>query len=351
MSDHSPWTARLLAALNARAGERAPELYERYAETFPAAYKERSSPEQAATDIVHLEAARHTQTARVRVAELDGDVLLHVYPPRERLLSDVIDVLHASGLSVADAVGTAVATEGAPAHFFSFRIASVRAHTREDFLASADRFVLEIEAGLGPPSRRDRGADSQGGAALSGGTTWIFLRHGESIANAGGWLSGWDDVPLTERGEAQALAAGVLLREHTIARCLTSDLGRAAHTARLALGERRVPTLQLGELRERNMGTFQGVSIALLAQDGRRATHLLPFDAAPPGGESRRQAVRRALAGLRHWDDGRPTLVVAHGSVLRGVIAAFDGVDALDGLPPTPNAEPVVRVGPVPACP
>ena len=29
---------------------------------------------------------------------------------------------------------------------------------------------------------------------------WIFLRHGESVANAGGFLAGWDDVPLTPLG-------------------------------------------------------------------------------------------------------------------------------------------------------
>ena len=36
---------------------------------------------------------------------------------------------------------------------------------------------------------------------------WIFLRHGESVANAEGWLSGQVDTPLTERGRDQARQA------------------------------------------------------------------------------------------------------------------------------------------------
>ena len=184
-------------------------------------------------------------------------------------------------------------------------------------------------------------------------TTWIFLRHGESVANAGGWLSGWEDVELTERGRSQAEAAGVSLAGQAIGRCLTSDLGRAMLTARLALGARSVPMHHLGELRERNLGVLQRASIAACTEDGRRARWLAPWTVGPPEGESRVIAVRRAIAALRAWDDGTPTLVVGHGSVLRGVVALFDGLgpDELHALPPTANAEPMIRRGPPPPPP
>ncbi len=183
-----------------------------------------------------------------------------------------------------------------------------------------------------------------------GATRWIFLRHGESVANEAGWLSGWEDVALTPRGIVQARSAGEALAEVAIGRCLVSDLGRAVLTARLALEGRPVPLHTVGELRERHMGVLQRESIARCSEDGRREQFLHPWDLGPPGGESRATAVRRALAALRHWDDGTPTLVVGHGSVLRGVIALFDGLgpDGLHALPPTGNAEPVHRQGPVP---
>jgi broad specificity phosphatase PhoE len=94
-------------------------------------------------------------------------------------------------------------------------------------------------------------------------------------------------------------------------------------------------------------------SIAEVTADGRRARWLQPWSDGPPEGESRAQAVRRALAALRAWDDGTPTLVVGHGSVLRGVVALFDGLgpDELHALPPTANAEPLVRRGHPPTVP
>ncbi|MDP2304526.1 MAG: histidine phosphatase family protein [Pseudomonadota bacterium] len=183
-----------------------------------------------------------------------------------------------------------------------------------------------------------------------GATSWIFVRHGESVANAGGWLSGWEDVALTPRGEEQARAVGRALAGLPIGRCLVSDLGRAQTTARLALEGRVVPIHTLGELRERHMGVLQRAGTAECTADGRKERYLLPWGEGPPGGESRATAVRRALAVLHHWDDGTPTLVVGHGGVLRGVLALFDGIgpEDLGALPPVANAEPTLRSGRVP---
>lgn len=176
-------------------------------------------------------------------------------------------------------------------------------------------------------------------------TTWIFLRHGQSVANAAGWLSGWDDVALTEKGEAQARAAGDALRQHPIGRCLSSDLSRAWRTACLALEGRAVPVHRVPELRERHMGCLQGQDWAACKADGRHDRWLRPWEDGPPGGESHRHAVRRALAALRWWDDGTPTLVVAHGSLLRGLVGLLDGVplDELGTIASAANCDPMVR--------
>jgi broad specificity phosphatase PhoE len=176
-------------------------------------------------------------------------------------------------------------------------------------------------------------------------TDWIFLRHGQSRANAEGWLSGWDDVTLTELGEAQARRAGELLRDVPIGRCLSSDLQRASRTAALVLGDRPVPVHTVPELRERHMGCLQGVPWADCKADGRHVRWLQPWEEGPPGGESHAQSVRRALAALRHWDDGTPTLVVAHGSLLRALVGVIDGIPPaeLGRLPSAVNCEPIRR--------
>ena len=66
-------------------------------------------------------------------------------------------------------------------------------------------------------------------------STWLFLRHGESVANAARRLSGWEDVALTPAGEDQAKVAGAELSQWPLARVLSSDLRRARRTAAIAL--------------------------------------------------------------------------------------------------------------------
>ena len=172
---------------------------------------------------------------------------------------------------------------------------------------------------------------------------YIFLRHGQSVANAEGWLSGWEDVALTAAGEEEARIAGQELENHPIARVLVSDLRRAQRTAELALGGRRVPVHVLPELRERRMGVFMGESIARLREDGRFATFLAPWDARPPGGESHAEALRRVVAALKFWQAPGTTLVVGHGGWMRDLLARLEGVPPEEiGLrPPAKNAHPV----------
>jgi broad specificity phosphatase PhoE len=182
-----------------------------------------------------------------------------------------------------------------------------------------------------------------GAAAVHAGPTrWTFLRHGESRANAGGWLSGWEDVALTDTGRAQAVAAGEMLRGVHFSRCLVSDLGRARETARLVLdaaGQGRCALHVLPELRERDMGVLQREPWDAVRADGRHARWLAPWEVGPPGGESHAVVVARALAGLRAWDDGAPTLVVTHGSLLRGLLARLRG-EAPDARLSVGNAVP-----------
>src|SRR5689334_13174834 len=62
----------------------------------------------------------------------------------------------------------------------------------------------------------------------------ILLRHGESQWNLENRFTGWVDVPLSPRGEAEARAAGAKLRGRRIDHVYTSVLQRAIETARLA---------------------------------------------------------------------------------------------------------------------
>lgn len=181
-----------------------------------------------------------------------------------------------------------------------------------------------------------------------GFSRWIFLRHGESTANAAGVLSGWEDVPLTALGEQQALEAGEGLRDLPFDRVLTSDLYRARRTAELLLSVCRSsgtspPLLMLPSLRERRMGQFQGESINLLRQDG-RLDHLLSWTGRPPGGESHEDLARRALPALAALPEVPLTLLVAHGGMNRVLLGLLDGVHEEEmGKNRLPNALAIHR--------
>ena len=47
-------------------------------------------------------------------------------------------------------------------------------------------------------------------------STLILLRHGESEWNAKNLFTGWVDVRLSEKGETEAAAVGVLLKDRNL---------------------------------------------------------------------------------------------------------------------------------------
>src|SRR2546430_12472445 len=67
--------------------------------------------------------------------------------------------------------------------------------------------------------------------------TLVLLRHGESEWNAKNLFTGWVDVDLSAKGEAEARRGGELLTEHGLLPDVvhTSVLRRAIRTAEISL--------------------------------------------------------------------------------------------------------------------
>ena len=118
----------------------------------------------------------------------------------------------------------------------------------------------------------------------------ILLRHGESEWNAKNLFTGWVDVRLSTKGEAEAIRGGELLKEHNLLPDVvhTSLLRRAIQTANLALDkcERHwIPVKRTWRLNERHYGALQGKDKAqTLAQYGEEQFKLWrrSFDVPPP---------------------------------------------------------------------
>jgi probable phosphoglycerate mutase len=139
---------------------------------------------------------------------------------------------------------------------------------------------------------------------------WL-ARHGETPASRERTLAGWIDVPLTERGQAQAAALRPAFADQEFDGVWSSDLVRAVTTARLAWGE---PTPDR-RLREISFGDLEGVGYTALDEGVRDA--LMRFDGfQAPGGESFADLRTRVLGFVDELPPGRHALFT-HGGVVR----------------------------------
>ena len=151
----------------------------------------------------------------------------------------------------------------------------------------------------------------------------ILVRHGETEWSRTGKHTGSTDIPLTERGRRQAQAVGAALRDRDFALVLTSPLGRALETCRLAgFGERAV---QRDELMEWDYGTYEGRTTAEVREE--RPGWTLWRDGVPEGEtvEQVGERVDRVLDDLRPLDGD--ALLFAHGHVLRILTAGWLELD------------------------
>ena len=71
-----------------------------------------------------------------------------------------------------------------------------------------------------------------------------IMRHGETAWNAQKKIQGVADIPLDGKGKELAKITGWALRDVDFDRVITSPLNRAKETARLVIGERKIPWLE-----------------------------------------------------------------------------------------------------------
>jgi len=165
----------------------------------------------------------------------------------------------------------------------------------------------------------------------------VLLRHGQSEWNLKNLFTGWRDVGLTPLGIEEAREAGRRLKAHSVVFdiAFTSALKRAQHTLQLTLaemGQSGLPEKRDQALNERDYGDLVGMNKDDARKKwGEEQVHLWrrSYDVQPPGGESLRDTVARALpyycqhilpAVLR----GNRVLVAAHGNSLRALVMVLD---------------------------
>jgi probable phosphoglycerate mutase len=162
---------------------------------------------------------------------------------------------------------------------------------------------------------------------------WL-IRHAESSWNALGRWQGWSDPGLSTRGREQADRLARELAGGSIDAIVTSDLRRARETAAVVATALRVEVAVDARLRERDIGSWSGLTTPEIA--GRWPDALARLRARDPelrpgGGESALDVQARLRAFL---DDlaARPrsqrVALVTHGGVIRVLGAAAPVLNA-----------------------
>jgi 2,3-bisphosphoglycerate-dependent phosphoglycerate mutase len=165
----------------------------------------------------------------------------------------------------------------------------------------------------------------------------VLVRHGQSEWNQKNLFTGWRDVDLTEKGATEARDAGRMLKARGILFdiAFTSDLKRAQTTLDLILeemGQPKIPVFKNVALNERNYGDLSGLNKDDARKKwGEKQVHIWrrSYDVAPPGGESLKDTVARALPYfvqeiLPRVLRGERVLVSAHGNSLRALVMVLD---------------------------
>lgn len=165
----------------------------------------------------------------------------------------------------------------------------------------------------------------------------ILVRHGQSEWNLQNRFTGWVDVDLSDKGEAEAKEAGQLLNGYDIDLVYTSVLKRAIRTAEIALKEMGMENMELIKdqaLNERHYGDLQGQNKAEIGEKyGQKQLKIWrrSFDINPPNGESLKDTLNRVkpyyLESIEpKLKEGKNILISAHGNSLRALVMYLENI-------------------------
>jgi alpha-ribazole phosphatase len=159
-------------------------------------------------------------------------------------------------------------------------------------------------------------------------SSFVLIRHGESVWNSERRIQGSLDPDLSPRGQRQTdlLAAHLGTRPVGAAAVYASPLQRAAQTAERIAGVLHLPVVYDPDLREMFLGEWEGKTVAEVqtAFPGRYEQWLEdPLDFPPPGGEDLRAFERRVVGAFERMQRdhaGAELIVVSHGGVIKALL-------------------------------
>ena len=146
----------------------------------------------------------------------------------------------------------------------------------------------------------------------------LLVRHGETDWNRDRRVQGHTDVPLNEAGRTQAASLARELAGEDLDAVYSSDLARARETAEAIAAPHGLDVVALPALRERNFGTWEGMTDAEIIER-------FPEAQTRPWGDAETQDEMgdRVLAAVHEIAARHPhgrVVVVAHGGPIRRIV-------------------------------
>lgn len=157
-------------------------------------------------------------------------------------------------------------------------------------------------------------------------TAIIAARHGETVWNVEGRWQGHFNSPLTDKGKLQAEALAERLKAIDFNHLYSSDLGRAAETAKPIAALKGIEIKFDQRLREKALGIFEGMTreeMNLKYPEEYQLYLKNNPDYSAPEGESSRERFNRnivALAEIALKHKGETVIMVIHGGVLDSIM-------------------------------
>jgi broad specificity phosphatase PhoE len=162
----------------------------------------------------------------------------------------------------------------------------------------------------------------------------IVWRHGETDHNAGGIWQGQLDTPLSDKGREQAQSAAVALSAYRPSVIVSSDLQRAADTARTLAARVGLQVRYDERLREIHAGQWQGMTAGDVAEQFPEAQAALAAGEdiqRGVDGESLGQVAERTRAAvddlLADLAPEHCAVIATHGVAGRAIVASLVGLD------------------------
>lgn len=155
----------------------------------------------------------------------------------------------------------------------------------------------------------------------------ILVRHGITICNEGGAMSGLTDSMLSEKGIVQADKLTNYLKDKKIDKIYTTPFARTKDTVKKLSESNLIQVEETSKLNEINFGDFEGLSFDVIKDRYPEEVEKMineGFKYKYPDGESLEETffrVRDEIRKIIHENENSTVLICSHGGTIRNIIS------------------------------